>query len=81
MLEAGKTYLDNSGKRVTIGGRIRDYGPDREFVWSIGGDWYCEKTGSFVWGRRTPDGYEHVVLSENSPKSILNHQEVDDEQL
>lgn len=79
MLEAGKTYLNNSGKRVTIGGRIRHYEPGREFVWSIGGDWYCESTGAFAWCRLTPDGYENVLLSENSPKSILNHEGVEND--
>jgi len=79
MLESGKTYLDSSGKHVTIGGRIRHYEQGREFVWSLGGDWYCESTGAFVWGKRTSDGYENVLLSENSPKSILNHEGVEND--
>jgi hypothetical protein len=70
MLEANKTYRDNDGRKITIGGRIGEYGPARPFVWAINGDWYDEKTGSFItWTKKEGDKLHPV----DSRRSISNH--------
>lgn len=72
MLKVNCKYFDNSYKLITIGGRIKKYCEEFPFVWSIGGDWYDEKTGAFV----SFDGTGYVVLSSAARNSISNHVEI-----
>lgn len=79
MLESAKTYIDNNGKRVTIGGRIKDYSTSKPFVWSLVGDWYDEDTGAFIHYRRVNDVFEHYRLPVDSGSSISCHADIDSE--
>ncbi len=78
MLEVGKSYLDNSHKLVAIGGRVRDYCSEKPWVWSVGGDWFDEVSGAFVWFTRSSG---HVLCSLDAMKSISDHSVVDSESL
>jgi len=69
MLLVGKLYRDNSGNFVSIGGRVALYSEEKPWVWSIGGDWYDEVTGSFVMFR----GGDYEVLSRSALRSIGDH--------
>lgn len=70
MLEVGKVYRDRRGKEISIAGRIREYSEFFPFVWSVGGDWYDEQTGRFVWTARTGGTYLTVTPTW---KCIVDH--------
>lgn len=70
MLVAGKVYLDNASRRVSIGGRVRDYSAEEPYVWAFSGDWYHEITGEFVMYMRQ-GGYD--VLPLHHRRSIKDH--------
>jgi hypothetical protein len=76
MLEAGKFYRNNNGKRILIGGRIKHYSEFNSFVWSVSGDWYDEATGRFVLCTRRYCGFRLPV--EFTGSCIENHEAVGD---
>jgi hypothetical protein len=57
MLQVGQIYKDRNGREILIGGRIKEYSEFRPFVWSVGGDWYDEQTGRFVFSSRNGGHY------------------------
>lgn len=72
MLEIGKTYRRNDGGFVTIGGLTKAH---KDYVWSIQGDWYDQKTGRFVSSGQS--GY--ILLRLDGPRSISDHKPIEDE--
>lgn len=73
MLNPSNVYIDNSGKEVSIMGRIKNYSDNTPYVWSLSGNWYDEMTGSFIHYNRK-DG--HYALISESLHSISNHNPV-----
>lgn len=75
MLEAEKTYRNQLGKEVLIGGRIKKYSEFFPFVWSVGGDWYDEQTGRFVFTHRINGVYLAVT---HTGRCIVDHIPISD---
>lgn len=75
MLKIEKAYRDQRGKTVLIGGRIKNYSEFFPFVWSVGGDWYDEQTGRFVFTCRTNGVYLAVT---HTCRCIVDHSPIND---